>query len=345
MKEYKYKINGNQYNVTIGDIEDNIAHVEVNGTPYKVEMEKAPKKAMAVKPVVRPVHTDAPTAPTTPIAKPAAVSGGKSGVKSPLPGVILDIKVNVGDTVKKGQTIIILEGIATVLISLDNFYLDTDQTPLNRKGKPDFESIYALDIERINRCIDELVNQGTTIIPIFDFHVRRRLEGAEERIVLSDDDVVIIEGLHGLNPLLTQLVGEDKVTRIFASVRSRFTDHDRVILTPQDVRLMRRMVRDCFTRNTRPEDTMAMWEEVCEGESEYINPYRDSAAFKLDTTLDYEPNIFHSYLLPFLDRTDIAPEYYRKIDDLYQRLDEFFDINDVDAIPADSVIREFIGKK
>lgn len=91
------------------------------------------------------------------------------------------------------------------------------------------------------------------------------------------------------------------MTRIFASVRSRFTDHDRVILTPQDVRLMRRMVRDRFTRNTLPEETMAMWEEVCEGESAYINPFRDSADFKLDTTLDYEPNIFHSFLLPFLE--------------------------------------------
>lgn len=111
MKEYKYKINGNLYNVTIGDIEENIAHVEVNGTPYNVEMEKAPKKTTSVKPVVRPVHTDAPTAPTTPIAKPATVSGGKSGVKSPLPGVILDIKVKVGDAVKKGQTIIILEAM------------------------------------------------------------------------------------------------------------------------------------------------------------------------------------------------------------------------------------------
>ena len=111
MKEYKYKINGNLYNVTIGDIEENIAHVEVNGTPYNVEMEKAPKKTTSVKPVVRPVHTDAPTAPTTPFAKPAAVSGGKSGVKSPLPGVILDIKVKVGDAVKKGQTIIILEAM------------------------------------------------------------------------------------------------------------------------------------------------------------------------------------------------------------------------------------------
>ena len=108
MKEYKYKINGNAYKVTIGDIEDNIAHVEVNGTPYKVEMEKAPK--VAVKPVVRPVSA-APAAPTAPVVKPAAASTGKSGVKSPLPGVILDIKVNVGDTVKKGQTIIILEAM------------------------------------------------------------------------------------------------------------------------------------------------------------------------------------------------------------------------------------------
>ena len=108
MKEYKYKINGNVYKVTIGDIEDNIAHVEVNGTPYKVEMEKTPKAA--VKPVVRPVST-APVAPATPVVKPAAASTGKSGVKSPLPGVILDIKVNVGDTVKKGQVIIILEAM------------------------------------------------------------------------------------------------------------------------------------------------------------------------------------------------------------------------------------------
>ena len=111
MKEYKYKINGNLYKVTIGDIEDNIAHVEVNGTPYNVEMEKTPK--VAAKPVVRPVtNPTAPAqAPVTPIAKPAAPSSGKSGVKSPLPGVILEITVKVGDVVKKGQTIIILEAM------------------------------------------------------------------------------------------------------------------------------------------------------------------------------------------------------------------------------------------
>ena len=209
----------------------------------------------------------------------------------------------------------ISSGRRAMVISLDDFYLDTEKTPLNRKGKPDFETIYSLDIERINLCIDELVNKGKTLMPIFDFHTRKRVEGQEKEIAISGDDVVIIEGLHGLNPLLTQ-------------------------------RLMRRMVRDRSTRNTTPEQTMAMWDEVCEGESEYINPYRDSADFKLDTTLDYEPNIFHSYLLPFLEnRSGIAPEHYRKLDELYQRLDEFFDINNTQAIPADSVVREFIGPR
>ena len=110
MKEYKYKINGNLYNVVIGDIEDNIAHVEVNGTHYTVEMEKKPKAAPAPKPVARPVAKPAAAPAAAPAAKPAAASA-KSGVKSPLPGVILDIKVKVGDEVKKGQTIIILEAM------------------------------------------------------------------------------------------------------------------------------------------------------------------------------------------------------------------------------------------
>ena len=111
MKEYKYKINGNLYNVVIGDIEENIAHVEVNGTHYTVEMEKKPKAAPTPKPVVRPAAKPAAApAAAAPVAKPAA-GGAKSGVKSPLPGVILDIKVNVGDEVKKGQTLIILEAM------------------------------------------------------------------------------------------------------------------------------------------------------------------------------------------------------------------------------------------
>ena len=108
MKQYKYKINGNLYNVTVNDVEDNIANVEVNGTSYKVELDK-PVKA-APKTVTRPAaapktETDAPVVTKQPTAS------KKDGVKSPLPGVILDIKVKEGDTVKRGQTIIILEAM------------------------------------------------------------------------------------------------------------------------------------------------------------------------------------------------------------------------------------------
>lgn len=108
MKQYKYKINGNLYNVTVNDVEDNIANVEVNGTSYKIELEQ-PVKA-APKPVTRPAA--APKTETgAPVVTKQPAAAKKDGVKSPLPGVILDLKVKEGDTVKKGQTIIILEAM------------------------------------------------------------------------------------------------------------------------------------------------------------------------------------------------------------------------------------------
>lgn len=106
MKEYKYKINGNLYKVTVGDIENNKAHVEVNGTAYTVELEKAAKPK--IKPVMRRESTT-PAAPAVAVTRP--VVGNKGGIKSPLPGVILDIKVKEGDSVKRGQTLMILEAM------------------------------------------------------------------------------------------------------------------------------------------------------------------------------------------------------------------------------------------
>lgn len=145
MKEYKYTINGNKYNVTIGDIEENIAHVEVNGVPYTVEMEKAPA---APKKVVRPVVAAAPAAAAAP--EPAKVSrpaggGGKSGIKSPLPGVILQIKVNVGDEVKRGQVLMILEAM-----KMEN------NIPSDRDGK----------VVAINVSKGDSILEGTDLIVI-----------------------------------------------------------------------------------------------------------------------------------------------------------------------------------
>lgn len=110
MKEYKYKINGNDYVVAVGDIEDNKVSVEVNGAPYTVEMEKAPKVA-APKKVVRPVQSAPAPEPVAKVNKPAAASTGKTGIKAPLPGVILQVKCAVGDQVTKGQVLMILEAM------------------------------------------------------------------------------------------------------------------------------------------------------------------------------------------------------------------------------------------
>ena len=108
---------------------------------------------------------------------------------------------------------------------------------------------------------------------------------------------------------------------------------------------MRRLVRDVATRNTPPSQTIAMWDNVCEGERLYINPYRDNANYKLDSTMDYEPNIFKNYLEPFFNQDDLEIRAYYTLRSLYERLDQFLNIQDTSPIPAGSVIREFIGKK
>ena len=108
MKEYKYKINGNLYHVVIGDIEESKVKVEVNGTPYMVEMEKTAKPS--IKPVIRRTVTTPAPPPAAQVARPTT-SGGKMGIKSPLPGVILDIKVKEGEEVQRGQTLLILEAM------------------------------------------------------------------------------------------------------------------------------------------------------------------------------------------------------------------------------------------
>ena len=145
MKEYKYTINGNKYNVTIGDIEENIAHVEVNGTPYTVEMEKAPAAPKkVVRPVVAAAAPAAAPAPETKVSRPAA-AGGKSGIKSPLPGVILQTKVNVGDQVKRGQVLMVLEAM-----KMEN------NIPSDRDGK----------VVAINVSKGDSILEGTDLIVI-----------------------------------------------------------------------------------------------------------------------------------------------------------------------------------
>lgn len=233
------------------------------------------------------------------------------------------------------------------VISLDDFYLNEDESPLHEDGTPDFETVDALDIPCINRCITELLATGKTMIPEFDFQTHARKKEWQE-LLCGEDDIIIMEGLHALNPRLTGLADESHITRIYVSARSKFVElrdgEEQELISPKEIRLMRRMVRDVAKRNTPPEDTIAMWEKVCEGERQYIDPYRDSAKYKLDSTMDYEPCIFRSYLEPFMLRAVTMEEKDRQVlVNLWNKLICFHEIRDASPVPQDSVIREFIG--
>mgnify|MGYP002513321536 CR=1 FL=1 len=229
------------------------------------------------------------------------------------------------------------------VLSLDDFYLNPEDGPHFEDGTPDFESVDALDIPCINRCIKELLETGRTLMPLFDFHTHSRSEQWEE-ILCGEDDVIIMEGLHALNPRLTDLADGGHITRAYVSARSKFMDGEETLIEPKELRLMRRMVRDVAKRSTSPAETIAMWQKVCDGERQYIDPFRDEADFKIDSTMDYEPCIFRSYLEPFMvQAVDMDETSRQALVELWNKLTGFHDIRDASPVPQDSVIREFIG--
>lgn len=233
------------------------------------------------------------------------------------------------------------------VLSLDDFYLSEEESPRHEDGTPDFETVDALDIPCINRCVEELLDSGKTWIPQFDFHTHSRSEQWNE-VLCGEDDVIIMEGLHALNPRLTALADESHITRVYVSARSKFVEGEREgereLIAPKELRLIRRMVRDVSERSTPPEKTIDMWEKVCEGERLYIDPYRDGAKYKIDSTMDYEPCIYRSYLEPFMQRAVMMDEDKRQVlVELWNKLVGFHEIRDASPVPEDSVIREFIG--
>ena len=138
-----------------------------------------------------------------------------------------------------------------VLISLDDFYLGDEHTPLDADGKPDYETVEALNIEQLNDCLLNLMQHGSCNLPIFDFEHHRPF--AETRpIELGPDSIVVVEGIHALNPQIVQRLPKQGLTRIYISVKQGISDHEQTLLTPNDIRLIRRIVRDHQFRNMPP---------------------------------------------------------------------------------------------
>lgn len=233
------------------------------------------------------------------------------------------------------------QGVSAFAVSLDDFYKGKGYYPLTDDGREDYESIYALDIDLIVSCLEGLIKEGRAIFPRFDFMTVARAS-LDHEIILPEGGVIIIEGIHALNPLISQSLPQECITKVYVSVRTKFLNDGNIIFIPKNIRLMRRMVRDKKFRNHSPISTLERWNSVLEGEKMYIDPYRDDVDVKIDSTLDYEVCIFNNYLLPLLTGLNSDSIYYEQIKELYDSLSYFRNI-DEELVPNDSLIREFIG--
>ena len=230
-----------------------------------------------------------------------------------------------------------------IMLSLDNYYLDRDVIPRDEHGQMDLEHINTLDIPRFNHDLAALLRGEEVEVPRFDFKTGKR---APEGIVLSvkADQPLIIEGIHGLNPLLlTQEVPDDAVFRVYVSALTTLNldDHNRIRTT--DVRLLRRLVRDYETRGASMEHTLSMWPSVRRGEETWIFPYQEHADALFNTTLVYEIAVLKKYVYPLLREVPPTSKYYAEARDIVKFLNYILDADVEDEIPPTSILREFIG--
>lgn len=233
-------------------------------------------------------------------------------------------------------------GINAPVVSLDDFFLGKENYPKLPDGSPDMEALEALDLPLINKLVKELMETGEAVFPTFDFATSRRSD-VTHTVTLGEGGVLILEGLHAINPRLLDSISENKIFRLFVSVRTKYLDDEKEVLVPKDVRLIRRMVRDHKFRNHSPLETLLSWRDVLDGEEKYIYPYRDSVDFKIDSALDYEACVFHHYILPMLESLKDDAVYSGKVKQVVDILEAFDDI-DYTYIPKNSLLREFIGE-
>ncbi|CAB1253819.1 Uridine kinase [Clostridiaceae bacterium BL-3] len=234
-----------------------------------------------------------------------------------------------------------VNGIKPVPISLDDYFVDREHTPRDENGNYDFESIYSLDLELFNYHLEALMRGEEIEIPVFNFKKGAR-EWAGRKIRIPDNGVIVIEGIHGLNEVLTQSIPRKYKFKIYISALTQLNvdDHNRIATT--DVRIIRRMVRDYLFRGYNGEDTLKMWPSVKRGEEKNIFVFQENADVMFNSTLVYELCILKNYALEQLEKIkSSSPVYYEAL-----RLKSFLHFfKDVDKkfVPSNSILREFIG--
>ncbi len=231
-------------------------------------------------------------------------------------------------------------GLTPKMISMDDFFKDRADTPKKENGEYDFECLEAIDLKLFNKTIKDLLEGKTVKMPTFDFYSGEKK--FKKEMTLLPTDILLIEGIHALNPKLLVDINRDVKYKIYLSpLTSVNIDRDnRIYLT--DNRLLRRMIRDNRTRGYTVSDTLRLWKDVREGEEKYIFPYQDEADFVFDTALIYEFCLLKTYVMPLLYSVKTDDPNYSEAVRLMKVLDVFLPIPS-EAIPADSIVREFIG--
>lgn len=224
---------------------------------------------------------------------------------------------------------------------LDDYYLDHDSTPLDENGEPDYECLEALDVERFNRDMNELLMGKEVEIPVFNFKTGKR-ETKGKMMQLGKNDILVIEGIHGLNDKLSYSIPKDKKFKIYISALTQLNIDEHNSLSTTDGRLIRRIVRDARTRGSSAKETIAMWPSVRRGEEKYIFPFQEQADVMFNSALIYEQAVLKQYAIPLLFGIDRNMPEYQEANRLLKLLEYFLPIPS-ESIGSNSIIREFIG--
>lgn len=233
-----------------------------------------------------------------------------------------------------------VSGKNPVAIELDDYYVDRDKTPKDENGNYDFEALEALELDLVNRHLEALLAGEEVLLPRFDFLTGLRKQGRKLR--LQSNDILIIEGIHGLNDKVTERIPDEAKYKVFISPLTgvNIDNYNRIGTT--DTRLLRRLVRDYRTRGYSPESTLLMWPLVIKGSHKHIFPYEEEADILFNTSLAYEISVLKGYAEPLLRAIPEASPAYGEARRLLSMLN-YAPVIPSENVPNLSIMREFIG--
>lgn len=233
-------------------------------------------------------------------------------------------------------------GMKPVQISVDDYFVDREKTPKDENGNYDFESIYALNIDLFNEQISQLLNGKEVLLPRFDFILGK--SGFQDTpIKITEGQPVIIEGIHGLNELLSRSVPRERKFKIYVSALTQMNLDNLNRIPTTDVRLLRRIVRDNRFRGHSALDTIRMWSSVRRGEDKYIFPFQEEADVMFNSAIVYELAALKGFAEPLLVQIDDSVPEYLEAKRLLRFIDYLLPMTNLEDIPRTSIIKEFIG--